>query len=152
MKVTSPVFYEDSLIPVRFTCDGENLSPPLVLQDVPTAAKSLCLVMNDPDAPGGAFTHWIVYNLPATLTELEEGVSFDGFFSGFVKEGINSFGRPGYGGPCPPRGAGDHHYYFHFYALDCELELPENIDRGMVMEAIRKNLLDEAVLMGRFGR
>jgi Raf kinase inhibitor-like YbhB/YbcL family protein len=152
MKITSPEFVENGLIPKRFTCEGENVSPLLVIEDVPEETASLCLVMDDPDAPGGTFTHWVVYNLPPKTEILDDSVSFNTKFFKNVEEGVNSFGRTGYGGPCPPRGAGDHHYFFHLYAVKCELDLPKRANRRVVLEAIRKCLLDETVLMGRFGR
>ncbi len=152
MKVTSPEFDDNGLIPVRFTCEGENISPPFDIKDIPIRAAGLCLVMDDPDAPGGTFTHWIAYNLPPTLASLEEGVSVKDLFSGIAKEGINSFGDVGYDGPCPPHRAGDHHYYFHFYAVNCQLDLPEGASRREVMEGLRRCVLEEAILMGRFGR
>jgi Raf kinase inhibitor-like YbhB/YbcL family protein len=152
VRIISPDFIDAGRIPERFTCEGEDVSPTLIIQNVPEDAVSLCLILDDPDAPGGTFSHWVVYNLPITLERLNEGVSFDRVGSGEVREGVNGFGRKGYNGPGPPRGAGEHRYYFHLYALDSELALPDDVTRAMVVEKIRKGILEEAVLLGRFSR
>ncbi len=153
MRITSPEIVDTGLIPKRFTCMGEDISPTLIFEDVPESAVSLCLILDDPDAPGGTFTHWIVYNLPPTLEKLAEAVSFNNNGdTDTIKEGINDFGRKEYGGPCPPRGAGEHRYFFHLYALNSMLDLPGEATRKMVIERIRKSVLTEATLMGRFSR
>lgn len=151
MRLTSTAFDNEETIPSRFTCEGDNISPPLSWQGVPEEAEGLVLVVDDPDA-NGTFTHWIVYNLPVMPPRLEEGVSLEGRLSEGLREGFNDFGEQGYGGPCPPRGDGEHRYFFRLYALDRELNFTGRVTRAQLMEAVEGNTLEEAVLMGRFAR
>ena len=144
-KLSSTAFAEGADIPVRYTCDGDDISPRLTWSGVPDGARSLALVMDDPDAPRGTFTHWVVYDLPSDLTELAEG-STQGV------QGRNSFGRTGYGGPCPPPRDDPHRYRFTLYALDVpKLALPEptreELDRNTAT-----HVLGTARLMGRYQR
>src|SRR3989442_981117 len=122
MKLSSPAFNEGGLIPSKFTCDGENVSLPLEWEDVPAQAKSLALIVDDPDAPSGLFVHWLVIDISPGNHGLSEGTGATG-----ATQGINGFGKIGYGGPCPP--SGTHRYYFHLYALDTELHLPSGVSR-----------------------
>jgi len=115
MKVTSSAFQQGANIPSKFTCDGANTNPPLQISDVPAEAKSLVLIVDDPDAPSGLFTHWAVWNISPQATTIAEGSTPKG------AQGTNDFGKSGYGGPCPPSGA--HRYYFRVFALDRELDL-----------------------------
>jgi Raf kinase inhibitor-like YbhB/YbcL family protein len=143
MKLSSPAFEPGEPIPVRFTCDGSDVSPPLQLSDIPEQAVSLILVMDDPDAPNGVWDHWIVYDVvPQEI--IDEAVATLG------TPGTNSWRRTGYGGPCPPSGA--HRYYFTVYALDTGLGLPSGADKAEVLEAVSGHVLAEAVLMGRYSR
>jgi Raf kinase inhibitor-like YbhB/YbcL family protein len=143
MRLISSAFEPGAGIPKRFTCDGLDISPPLELQGIPDGTVSLVLVMDDPDAPGGTWDHWIAYDIPVT-TEIPEGVTELG------RAGRNSWGRTGYGGPCPP--GGTHRYVFAVHALDTTLSLPAGAEKGRVLEAIEGHVLAEALLMGRYAR
>jgi Raf kinase inhibitor-like YbhB/YbcL family protein len=143
MRLTSTAFEPGAEIPRRFTCDGRDVSPPLALHDVPPEARSLVLIMDDPDAPGGTWDHWITYDIPVTH-DVPEGVAALG------TAGRNSWGRTGYGGPCPPRGT--HRYVFSVYALDSELGLAQGADKAAVLKAISGHVLAEARLTGRYAR
>lgn len=143
MKITSKDFEDSQVLADRFTCRGENACPQLSISDVPEEAKSICLIMHDPDAPGGDFTHWLVWNIPSQTTEIPSGslpIS--------CVEGTNDFGKNAYGGPCPPAGSGTHHYVFELYALDDELDLPDSTDQNQFRDAIKQNVIDQAVLTG----
>jgi hypothetical protein len=143
MKLNSPAFEHGETIPVRFTCDGSDASPPLQLNDIPEGAASLVLVMDDPDAPGGVWDHWVAYDVvPQEM--IDEAVETLG------TPGTNSWGRTGYGGPCPP--SGTHRYYFTVYSLDTSLGLLPGADKAEVLEALAGHILAEATLMGRYGR
>src|SRR5206468_9894859 len=124
MKITSSAFQEGASIPSKFTCDGADTSPPLQIADVPSGAKSLALIVDDPDAPSGLFTHWMVWNISPQTNIIGEGSTRQGV------QGTNDFGKSGYGGPCPPSGM--HRYYFKIFALDRELDLPSEIGRAHV--------------------
>jgi Raf kinase inhibitor-like YbhB/YbcL family protein len=145
MKLISPDFSEGGNIPERFTCDGEDISPTLKIEGVPKTAKSLVLIVDDPDAPVGTFTHWLVWNLRPDATEIVA----NGSLSDAV-HGVNDFGRSKYGGPCPPSGV--HRYYFKLYALDTALQLPAKSKRKVVDAAIEGHIISEAALMGRYAR
>lgn len=151
MKLTSSAFANEGTIPVVYTCEGENISPPLSWSGVPEAAKALALVVDDPDA-NGTFTHWVVYNLPVTPPGLDEGASLSDRLSEGLREGLNDFGEQGYGGPCPPRGDGAHRYFFRLYALDQELNFTGRVTRDQLMDATEGKTLEEAVLMGTYAR
>ena len=143
MRLTSSSFEPGAGIPRRFTCDGLDISPPLELQDIPDGTVSLVLVMDDPDAPGGTWDHWVAYDIPVSDV-IEEAVGKLGV------AGRNSWGRQDYGGPCPPRGT--HRYVFAVYALDTTLGLPTGAEKAKVLEAIEGHVLAEAHLMGRYAR
>ncbi len=145
MTVESPAFSEGRAIPARYTADGADISPPLVIQGVPEGTQSLALIMDDPDAPMGTWVHWVAWNLPAGTREIPEGSLPDG-----AAEGRNSWGRTGYGGPAPP--SGTHRYYFKIYALDTKLDLPPATDKARLLSAMKGHVLAEAVLMGRYSR
>jgi Raf kinase inhibitor-like YbhB/YbcL family protein len=152
MKLTGDAFENGATIPTRFTCEGEDLSPPLTWSGVPQAAETLVLICDDPDAPNGVWSHWVVYNLPPVPEKLEEGVSLDERLSEGLREGQNDFGRQGYGGPCPPQGDSAHRYYFRLFALDHALDFKGRVTREQILDAIEGQTLDQAVLMGRFQR
>ncbi len=137
-------------IPQHYTCDGDNVSPPLEWGDVPEGTQSLALIAEDPDAPGGTFTHWVLYNMPATLRRLPEDVRRDEILPNGTYQGINSFQRIGYGGPCPP--GGTHRYYFRLYALDAKLELPPGVGKEMLLEAMEGHILAQTEVMGHYSR
>ena len=145
--VTSPAYGEDQTIPRRFTCDGANLSPALAWHGAPEGTEGFALVMDDPDAPRGTFTHWVLFDLPAALDGLAEGDRATGI------GGRNDFGTTGYGGPCPPRGHGPHRYQATLYALSvASLGLRAGAGRDRVAAAMAGHVLGEACLTGRYER
>lgn len=151
LKLTSESFIYGGPIPVDYTCDGEDMSPRLMWEGGPEGAASYALVMDDPDAPGGIFTHWIVYNIPPNSGMLEKFMPINKYLGNGSIQGKNDFGRIGYGGPCPPRGE-EHRYYFRLYALDNKLE-NEHIDsRDKLLGAMEGHILEETDYMGRYGR
>ncbi len=144
MKLTSPAFTHNGAIPSEYTCDGADLSPQLVISDVPANAKSLALVMDDPDAPVGTWDHWVVFNMPVSTEEIPKGTEPKG------TAGKNSWGRTGYGGPCPP--SGTHRYFFKLYALDATLNLPEGATKKDLERAMQGHIIAQAQLMGTYKR
>lgn len=144
MKITSSAFQEGGNIPSKFSCDGANTSPPLQISDVPAEAKSLVLIVDDPDAPSRLFTHWAVWNISPQTSTIAEGSVPKGV------QGTNDFGKSGYGGPCPP--SGTHRYYFKIFALDRELDLPSGAKRGQLDAAIKVHVIAQGELMGRYAR
>jgi Raf kinase inhibitor-like YbhB/YbcL family protein len=150
MRLSSTAFSDGGAIPRRFTCDGDDVSPPLSWTGIPAAALSLALLCDDPDAPAGTWHHWAIYDIPADRTGLAEGA---GDAQAGFKQAINDFRRPGYGGPCPPRRHGPHHYHFRLLALSAaSLALGgEPTCRDVEREA-RKHVLSEATLVGVYQR
>ena len=145
--LTISVFTDGGLIPARFTCEGANVSPELRWSDMPASTHSFALIVDDPDAPVGTFTHWVLFDIPADRSNLAEGENKIGV------AGKNDFGRAGYGGPCPPRGHGPHRYYFTLYALDiASLKLKAGIGRREVETALRGHVLAQAQYLGRYER
>ena len=144
VKITSSAFQDGANIPSKFTCDGADTSPPLQIADIPSEAKSLALIVDDPDAPGGLFTHWTVWNIPPQTSAVGEGNVSKG------AQGTNDFGKSGYGGPCPP--SGTHRYSFKFFALDRELDLPFGAKRGQIDSAIKGHVVAQGELKGRYSR
>jgi Raf kinase inhibitor-like YbhB/YbcL family protein len=145
MEISSPAFKNNGLMPEKYTCDGANINPPLIIGSVPADAKSLVLIMDDPDAPMGTWVHWTVWNINPQTAEIAEDSSPEG-----ASQGITSFGSSGYGGPCPP--SGTHRYYFRIYALNTELELPVKSTRQELDNALNGNILDQAELIGLYSR
>jgi Raf kinase inhibitor-like YbhB/YbcL family protein len=145
LEVSSPAFPPDGAIPVLFSCKGEDVNPPLKIQGIPPATRSLVLIFDDPDAPGGLFTHWIVWNIPPSTS----GIAQKSVPAGGI-EGTNDFGRKGYGGPCPP--SGTHRYVFHVLALKEKLALGAGAKRGALEKAIAGRVLARGELTGRFTR
>jgi len=142
----SDFFAEKEVVPERFSCEGKDISPPLEWGDVPEGTKSFALLMEDPDAPAGTWVHWVLYDIPGSTRGLAEGE---------VKgtEGINSWKRSGYGGPCPPPGHGVHRYYFTLYALsEAATGLPKGADAKQVRSAIKDKVIAKAELMGTYER
>ena len=144
MNITSSAFQQAASIPSEFTCDGANTNPPLQISDVPSGAKSLVLIVDDPDAPSGLFTHWIVWNISPQTVTVAEGSTPKGV------QGTNGFGKSRYGGPCPP--SGTHRYYFKILALDRELDLPIGAQRSQLDAAIKGHVIAQGELMGRYSR
>jgi len=151
IQLQSPAFQEGETIPKQYTGDGKDTSPPLRWADPPDRTKSFALICDDPDAPKGTWTHWLLFNLPADQRELTEGVPTSETLTGGGKQGKNDFGNIGYGGPAPPRGK-PHRYYFRLYALDTELDLPAGVGRDQLVAAMKGHVLAEGQLMGLYGR
>lgn len=145
MKLESPVFIDNEKIPVKYTCDGEDVNPPLIISGVPVGAKSLALIVDDPDAPMGDWVHWLVWNINPQIRKIEEDSVPDG-----GKEGMTDFGEPGWGGPCPP--SGQHRYQFKLYALDTLLDLDEQATKADLLAAMQDHILAEAKLVGLYQR
>ncbi|MCF8026670.1 MAG: YbhB/YbcL family Raf kinase inhibitor-like protein [Desulfobacteraceae bacterium] len=149
MKLTSSAFENEGKIPVKYTCDGENINPPLEITDVPPEAKSLVLIMDDPDVPThireeGMWDHWIVFNIPPDTREIKEGREPEGV------AGLGTSGDAKYFGPCPPDR--EHRYFFRLYALDTKLDLPEKTDKVTVEKEMTQHVIDKAYIMGRYER
>lgn len=149
-RLRSPSFQADGDIPARFTCSGNDLSPALNWTDPPAGARSLVLIVDDPDAPGGVFTHWALYDLPPRTHQLPEGVPGTADPDG-GRQGRNDFGKVGYSGPCPPPG-NPHRYFFRLYALDRKLNLRAGASKSDVEHGLKGHVLAQAELTGRFGR
>lgn len=145
MKITSTVFENNEIIPVNYTCDGENINPPLVILDVPQNAKSLSLIMEDPDAPDEPFTHWLMWNIDPITEDIEAGETPEG-----AVEGLNSSGEKGYIGPCPPTNS--HHYIFKLFALDTTIDLPFQSDKENLLEKMEGHIIDQSELTGFYSR
>ena len=149
INVTSAVFKEGEPIPRPYTCQGINISPPLEWTATPEA-KTLAIIANDPDAPSGAWTHWLVYNLPAATMGLIENMPAQEKVAGGGAQGKNDFGKIGYDGPCPP--SGTHHYFFKVYALDTELSIKPGATKDQFLKAIEGHILAQGQLMGTYSR
>jgi Raf kinase inhibitor-like YbhB/YbcL family protein len=148
-RIKATAFPEDGNIPARFTCEGENISPKLTWEGAPAGTKTFALIVDDPDAPkAGGFTHWVAFNIPATVKEEQENVPGNQPLPGGGVQGTNDAGNVGYTGPCPP--SGTHRYYFRLYALDRDLELPAAISRDQLDKAMRGHVLAKAELMGKY--
>ena len=143
ISITSPFFHAGGDIPAKFTCNGTNVSPELQISSVPNEAKSLVLIVDDPDAPRGLFTHWIVWNVDSKTTRVAENSSPTAGV-----QGINDFGKRNYGGPCPPSGM--HRYFFKIFALDTKLELKPGARRAELDAAMRGHTLAQGELIGRY--
>src|SRR5918992_3957624 len=146
MRLSSTAFNEGGMLPPRFTCDGSGISPPLEWADVPDGTQYFTLICDDPDAPNGVFTHWLLYNLSSGSRELEEDVPKDAVLSIGARQGTNSFGDVGYGGACPPAGDREHRYVFKLYALDTDLALQPSASKDELLAAMRDHVLAEAQL------
>lgn len=144
MMVRSPAFIHEERIPSKYTCDGEDVLPPLAIDRVPQDTVSLALIVDDPDAPLGTWDHLVVFNITPRTTRIGEGEIPEGV------QGINSWGILGYGGPCPPQG--EHRYLFQVYALDTTLSLPQGCTKHEVCHAMEGHVLEKATLMGRYTR
>ena len=151
ISIFTSAFSAGQSIPVVLTCDGDNSSPDMQWQGIPEGTQSLALIVDDPDAPGGVFVHWVLYNMPPTLEALPAGVSKDTQIAGIGTQGMNGFRRTGYDGPCPPRGKA-HRYFFKLYALDTDLKLPDGLKAGALEKAIQGHILAEGQLYGTYSR
>ncbi|NNF98596.1 MAG: YbhB/YbcL family Raf kinase inhibitor-like protein [Desulfobacteraceae bacterium] len=150
MRLFSPAFVNEGMIPAKYTCDGPDLSPPLAWEGVPSKAKSLALICDDPDAPMRIWVHWIYYNIPATSAGLPEGIPADQIPEIGGAQGMNDFRRMGYGGPCPPSGI--HRYFFKLYALDTVLDLSAGGSKPQLLDRMKGHILEHAQLMGTYQR
>jgi hypothetical protein len=150
-ELTSSAFKQGAYIPIKYTGDGGDVSPPLTWTGMPDATKSLALICDDPDAPAGTWVHWVLYAIPPTTHELAEAAPKLDHLPGGLKQGVNSFGAVGYGGPAPPKGS-DHRYYFKLYALDTELPLDVRAGKADVEKSMKGHILAHAQLMGRYKR
>ena len=151
MRLTTPAFQSGGQIPAIHTCDGSDASPALVWEGAPRAAESLALIVDDPDAPGGDWVHWVLFDLPVTTGRLPAGVPRGADVPSSGRQGRNDFGQVGYGGPCPPAGP-VHHYHFTLYALDLRLGLPSGVTKSDLQRAMRDHVLAQAELVGRYQR
>lgn len=145
MKITSPAFEHNQPMPGKYTCDGENVNPPLSFLEVPENAKSLVLIVDDPDASIKTWTHWVVFNIDPTISEVPENT-----VPKAGTEGLTDFGSTSYGGPCPP--SGNHRYFFKLSALDSILAVPQNSNKKTVEKAMQGHILDSAELVGLYER
>ena len=150
MKITSSSFKEGEIIPSKFTCDGEDISPQLSWKDPPENTKCFALISDDPDAPSGDWVHWVIYNIPSSVSELTENIPKNKKLDNGTEQGLNDFRKTGYDGPCPPGGI--HRYYFKLYALDTMLDLGPGATKAQVLQAMKGHILAEAQLMGKYRR
>lgn len=150
MQLTSPAFAHNQNIPSKYTCDGLDVNPPLAIDSVPAGTKSLALIVDDPDAPGGTWVHWTLWNIPPDTKEIPGNIQPAGVIKVGASEGTTSFGGIGWGGPCPPTGV--HRYFFKLAALDTTLNLPASTKAEIVAEAILPHILAQAELIGLYQR
>lgn len=151
INLISDVFDEGEMIPTRHTCDDINVSPPLRWDSLPERTISFAILCEDPDAPMGTWTHWIIFNIPPDVMELSAEIKNEENLERGMIQGINDFGYAGYGGPCPPEGE-KHRYFFRIYALDTTLNIGPGAKREEFLKALNENVLDEGQLMGIYGR
>ena len=149
LSISSPAFQDGDPIPVEYTCDGADLSPPLEWSSLPDGTRSVALILDDPDAPGGTFVHWVLYNIPADMMGLLKNESVEGLAGDGIGTGRNDFDQLGYGGPCPPPG-GPHLYRFKVYALDDTVDLESGATKSELRRSMRRLVLDEAELTGTY--
>ena len=150
ISLKSTSFKDGEMIPTRYTCDGEDISPELAWESIPEGCQTLAIICDDPDAPMGTWVHWIIYNIPADLTGLEEGIPPDDTLPSGAKQGNNGWNRIGYGGSCPP--GGTHRYFFKIYALDTELDFESGATKSQLINAMEGHILAQGQLMGRYSR
>jgi Raf kinase inhibitor-like YbhB/YbcL family protein len=151
LSISSPGFQEGERIPAKYTCEGQNASPLLEWSETPEKAQSLALIMDDPDAPAGVFSHWVIFNIPPDSIKLPEAVPTEPQLPDGCQQGRNDAGRIGYYGPCPPPSR-PHHYRFTLYALDKRLELRTGISKEQLLGAMQGHILDQGRLTGIFQR
>lgn len=151
LSVLSSAFQAGDTVPARYTCEGQDLSPPLAWSEPPAGTRSFVLIVDDPDAPGGVFTHWVLFNIPPETRQLPEGMSAQAKLPSGALQGNNDFGKTGYGGPCPPPGRA-HRYQFTLYALDKVLDLPARASKNQVLDAVQGHILGQGQLTGIYQR
>lgn len=150
MQITSAAFKDGQGIPKKYTCDGEDVSPPLEWTPGPDDTKTLAIICDDPDAPMGTWVHWVVFNIPGDTVKLPENVPPEREMNNGAIQGMNDFQKIGYGGPCPP--SGTHRFFFKIYALDIKLDLPAGATKSHLMIAMEEHVLEQAHLMGTYRR
>jgi len=150
LSITSPAFKNGSPIPAMYTCISRDVSPVLAWGGQPSGTKSFALIMDDPDAPGGTWVHWVIYNIPASARGLPEATPIKVQLADGSLNGVNSWGNSGYGGPCPP--SGTHRYFFKLYALDTMLDLPSGANKQKLLSAMQDHILAQGELMGTFSK
>ena len=151
LAVSSPAFQEGSKIPAKYTCEGQDVSPALTWGEPPVETQSFALIVDDPDAPVGVFTHWVIFNIPSDSRQLAEAIPTQAQLPSGALQGKNDFGRIGYGGPCPPSGH-PHRYRFTVYALDQSLDLDAGASKKQVLDAMRGHILAQGQLTGTYQR
>ena len=151
LTIKSSVFSDGDMMVAKYTCKGEDVSPSLSWDGVPSGTKSFALICDDPDAPFMTWVHWVIYDIPANVTELSEGVPKDNTLSSGAKQGRNDFRKIGYGGPCPPPG-GPHRYFFKLYALNAMLNLEPGLTKKALLKKMEGHILEEAQIIGKFKR
>ena len=153
MKISSPVFKNNDYIPSKYSCEGRDINPPLIIEEIPNNTKYLALIMDDPDAPRGTFVHWVAWNIEA-VNEIPEAIPKMHVVTSPIsmRQGKNSAYQIGYIGPCPPVGHGVHHYHFKIYALDTELDLPESSKKEDLLEAMNGHIIEQAEVVGLYKR
>jgi len=150
IRITSGAFEQGGKIPVKYTCDGQDVSPPLSWEGVPEGTKALAIICDDPDAPMGTWVHWVLFNIPPGVTELPENVPAQPTLENGAVHGINDFRNYGYGGPCPP--GGTHRYFFKIYALDAKVDLKPGATKAQLLDAMEGHILGKGELMGTYSR
>jgi len=150
MELKRQAFAAGEMIPAKYTCDGQDISPPLGWSDPPAGTIEFALISDDPDAPVGTWVHWVMWNIPAGASALDENLPKTASLSNGTKQGTTDFRRIGYGGPCPP--SGTHRYYFKLYALDTALNLPASTTKKDLEKAMQGHILGQAELMGTYRR
>lgn len=151
LEMKSSAFENGGFIPSKYTCEDEDISPPLSWSDVPKGTKSFALICDDPDAPFGVWVHWVIFNIPADKRKLEENILKKGLLPERIIQGLNDFGKVGWGGPCPPPGK-PHRYIFKLYALDTILSIEEGATKEELIEAMKSHILTETKLIGIYQR
>jgi Raf kinase inhibitor-like YbhB/YbcL family protein len=149
-ELTSTAFAQEEPVPAKYSCDSDNVSPPLQWSDPPNDTQSFALIMDDPDAPVGTWIHWVLYDLPADARDLPEAIPADADLSDGSRHGENSWRRTDYGGPCPP--SGTHRYFFKLYALDTMLGLDIGATKTQLLQAMEGHILTETELMGTYSK
>lgn len=145
MQITSPVFQNNNFLPEKYTCDGQNINPPLTINNVPKNTESLVLIVDDPDAPSGTWTHWLVWNIQPETTEIPENS-----IPTSATEGTTNWGRPGYNGPCPP--SGTHRYFFKIFALDTILDLQPQSTINQLLTTMQNHIIAQAEIIAKYSK
>ena len=150
-RIESSAFKNGRNIPEKYSCDGKNISPPLIWKDAPEGSRSFAIICDDPDASLMTWTHWVVYNIPSTMDTLQEGIPKTETLANGTTQGMNSGRRIGYAGPCPPGGKA-HRFFFKIFALDADLDLRPGASKKQLEEAMRRHILAQAEIMGMYAR